>query len=226
MRAGSALAGEDRRDLARALDTTLADGDEVVDSKKVRENLKGLADKHAEELRKLWAKYCEENDLQGSGHLPTWKAEQELSELLERCCDESVLELLFHELKSMSDDSKRKEKFLEAILKLIDEGSGPTCLSARTSRKNGGWPERKPHIIRLEADEGDSHAKAKGLIKELCDDIRHTKGSRFFGPVYSAKDLGVVALGLIHEELPVDFATEGTLTEGGECDVEPTERPK
>lgn len=221
MRAGSALAGEDRRDLARALDTTLADGDEVVDSKAVRKDLKGLADKHVDELRKLWAKYCEENDLQGSGHLPTWKAEQELSELLERCCDESVLELLFHELPSMGID--RREKLVEAIQKRIEEGSGPTCLSARTSRKNGGWPKRKPHIIWLEADEGSYHA-AKEQIKELRDAIVERKGRQFFGSDSSVKDLGVVALGLIHEELPVDFATEGTLTEGGECDVVPTEQ--
>lgn len=225
MRAGGALAGEDRRDLARALDTTLADGDEVVDSKAVRQDLKGLADKHVDELRKLWARYCEENDLQGSGHLPTWKAEQELNERLELCCDESVLELLFHELKSMSDDSKRKEKFLKAILKRIDEGSGPTCLSARTSRKSGGWPIRKPHIIWLEADEG-SYRAAKVQIQELRDAIVERKGREFFGSDSSVKDLGVVALGLIHEELPVDFATEGTLTEGGECDVVPTEQPK
>lgn len=209
IRPGGALAGEDRRDLSRALDTSFPELSGQVDVVDMQERLKRLADEHSEDLRSLWHHFCVENDRAHTGHLPAWKAEQALKERLDRHCDQSALEFLFQrcdELARKADARERIDRSVEELFGRIADGAVPTCLSARTATTGGAFPRRLASCVWIRPAEGTFPA-----VGDLVTQVRKSLTAQYQAATAheDVDDFGIVALGLIHEELPVDLVEDG-----------------
>jgi hypothetical protein len=210
---GDALAGEDRRDLARALDTSFQEVKESVDTSIVKRDLQPLADEHARDLRRQWADFCVKFDRAHAGYLPVWEAEQTLKSHLERHCNQSALNFLFQRVEELAkkDCSERIDKCVGELDSRIMDGAVPTCLSARIKLTGGAFPRRSMNFVWVRPKEGTFPAVAQ-LVQEVRTSVtgQHRAAAASHEEV---EDLGLVALGLIHEELPVDLNNDASQPE-------------
>lgn len=206
---GNSLAGEDRRDLARALDSTLAALQDEVDLEELRLRLTNLAEEHSKGLRALWSELCARYDPNRTGHIPSWHVERALSEQLDKFCDRSTLELLFHRCGKAINDSNEVMSHASDDLISTVRGGGvvPVCLSSRVQVSGGSMPDRDRSWIWIMPPEEKFREAAilVNSVRSRVDKDFHQPGNKSL----RVSDTGFVALGMVHEELVVEIAPYG-----------------
>jgi hypothetical protein len=203
----SALAGEDRRDLAMCLDIGIEGAPPEVEPEEAESALQEDAKKHAEKLKTCWSELCEKCDASRSGHLPWLDVRESFGRLLDRLCGEAAEKLLLHHLSSRLAGFKGDQLTSGIKGHLASTESVPEGLSLTPEVPSGKVPPARRWWYVLNPEES-TPISVKQALTSAKDGF---KPDAFPDAGFSAlqvQGLGLACLGLLHEELTVDFTEE------------------
>lgn len=190
-----ALAAEDRRDIHDALDEPLPD---YRASGYLAGAMQDISAAHAKKLASLWRDLASKHDPFANGHLQLREIEEEFGEAVGRCLMEASLELFLPRGHTQDPPSIDRHSFYELFAKLavrITDDVHRPFLSTHVATPEGAMPPRSLVWIGMTLYSSDQD------IDEVTRDFfrQHTQ-IRFISE-YSVPDVGLRALGLIHEEI-------------------------
>lgn len=194
---GDALAVEDRQDIHDALDEPLPDW-RAGDYKRAR--LREIAEAHAKKLRSKWQHLASQQDPLRFGHLPLREIEAQFGEAVSRCLMEASLQLFLpgcHSADAARVYSKAFSELFENLSRRITDDVHRPFLSAGVKSTGGAMPPRTLTWIGMkwQTADYDLHETAQDYFRQ------HTQ-IRFVSE-HSVPDVGLRALGLVHEEIEV-----------------------
>lgn len=191
------LAAEDWRDVHESLDEPLPDLRDIANH---HERIQDIAAGHATELRGLWQKFVSQHDPLSHGHLPLDAIAGRVGDAIGQCLMRASMQLLLPQRREKASDAGSRRPFYQLFGRLADRISDDAhrpFLSAKVVAPSGRMPARALTWIAATSYDstGDIGETAKKYFRE------HTQ-IRFVEDI-ATPDVGLRALGLVHEELEV-----------------------
>jgi len=205
---GDALAAEDRRDVHTALDEPLPDWQ--TGSYRL-ETMRDIVDAHAEKLGSTWHRIATKTDPLLNGHLPLRDIDEHFGEAVSRCLMEASFQLFLprgHATEAASVERRAFTKlFANLAVRITDDVHRP-FLSTQVTTPGGAMPPRSLNWIGMQWQASDQD------IDEMARDYFRQHTQIRFVSERSVPDVGLRALGLVHEEIEVvpHFQKDGTVT--------------
>jgi hypothetical protein len=191
------LAAEDWRDVHDSLDEPLPD---LRDMANHHERIQDIAAGHAAELAGLWQKFVSKHDPLSHGHLPLDAIAGGFGDAIGQCLMRASMQLLMPQRRETAADYSARRPFYQLFGRLADRISDDAhrpFLSSRVVAPSGKMPA--PSLTWIGVTSYDSIGDIGETAKEYFR--QHTQ-IRFVEDV-AVPDVGLRALGLIHEELEV-----------------------
>lgn len=155
---------------------------------------------HAEEIKSLWKGLVTENDPYAAGHLPIHAIAERFHETVGKCLMEASRRLLLpHDGRggvATSQQEPYDDLFHGLASRIVDDPHRP-FLSARVTAPGGKMPKRCLEWI------GSGRADANRDLDKLARDYFRQRTQTRFVSETVADDIGLLALGLIHDEFEV-----------------------
>lgn len=190
-----ALAAEDRRDIHDALDEPLPD---CRASGYGASAMHDISAAHAKTLAALWRALASKHDPFANGHLPLREIEEVFGEAVGRCLMEASLQLFLPrghtQDRSRIDRRSFYELFAKLAVRITDDVHRP-FLSTSVATPEGAMPPRSLAWIGM-----NLHASDQDIDEVARDFFRQHTQIRFVSE-RSVPDVGLRALGLVHEEI-------------------------
>ena len=194
---GDALAAEDWQDVHDVLDEPMPDLRPVdLQHEKIRE----LAAAHAHKLCDLWRRLASECDPLAHGHLPVHVIAEQFHEAIGYHLVEASWQLFLprrHSLGSKTADTKTYYDLFGRLTDRISDDVHRPFLSARVVAHEGLMPPRALVWIGRTSDDSSSS------IDVIAKDYFLQRTQIRFVSDFSVSDVGLRALGLIHDEMEV-----------------------
>ena len=190
-----ALAAEDRQDVHDALDEPLPD----CRASGYRSGaMQDISAAHAKKLASIWRALVSKHDPFANGHLPLREIEEEFGEAVGRCLMEASLQLFLPRGHTQDRSSIDKRSFYELFAKLaarITDDVHRPFLSTSVATPEGAMPPRSLAWIGMNLHSSDQD------IDEVARDFFRQHTQIRFVSERSVPDVGLRALGLVHEEI-------------------------
>jgi hypothetical protein len=190
-----ALAAEDRRDVHDALDEPLPDWGE---NGYRPDTMKDITASHAKRLAAIWRTLASKNDPFANGHLPLREIEEGFGDAVGRCLMEASLQLFLPRGHAQDASSMDRRSFFDLLAKLaarITDDVHRPFLSTSVATPEGAMPPRSLAWIGMEW-----HTSEHDIDEVARDYFRYHTQVRFVSE-RSVPDVGLRALGLVHEEM-------------------------
>ncbi len=190
-----ALAVEDRQDVHDALDEPLPD----CRASGYRSGaMQDTSAAHVKKLASTWRDLASKHDPFANGHLPLREIEEEFGEAVGRCLMEASLQLFLPRGHTQDPPSMGRRSFYELFAKLavrITDDVHRPFLSASVATPEGAMPPRSLAWIGMNLQSSDQD------IDEVARECFRQHTQIRFVSERSVPDVGLRALGLVHEEM-------------------------
>lgn len=186
------LVAEDRADLAAALDEPLPGAGDVGE---LHDVVRQLAVEHADALRTTWRELCDRHDPVATGHLPVRSIDDEFYAAVRNFFDAASMRGLGL-VAGQTGSTNPLPMLANKLAERLQDDSHRPFMSAPVEARDGSMPGRKFVWVGIEAEAGDGRAAGKLLRDHVDNRVVITDGT-------DVDDLGVTALALIQEEIPV-----------------------
>lgn len=202
---GSPLAREDRRDLYATLDEPLPEMSSETD---VAARIAAVANDSLERLRESWKTLAAETDRFQCGHLPLHDIASRIDQELADCIADASRSLLEPHHGDDAAESRWRailgEIFDRVIVRINDDSHRP-FLSLRVSTPTGVMPGRSLRVF-LGTRRNDDEVFVRQFFEQ--------RTPARVASVVGVSDLGIRGMGLIHDEVPVEFQCDeaGSIT--------------
>jgi hypothetical protein len=196
--ANDPLAIEDRADLHDTLDEPMPDASSAarLDSKTHE-----IATVHAEKLRTLWQELAHAEDCYTRGHLPVWAIGRRFDDAVGDCLADASLQLLLPHSEMSENRTQERDLFVTLCRNVAGRVSDDVhrpFLSVPVVAPSGSMPSRS--FAWFSTRSGTAPLDLDELVGTYFE---HNTSIRF-AVRHSVPDVGLRALGLIHDELPVE----------------------
>ena len=191
------LAAEDWRDVHDSLDEPLPDLRDIANH---HERIHDIAAGHAAALTGLWQKFVSKHDPLSHGHLPLDAIAGRFGDAIGQCLMQASMQLLLPQRRERASDPDVRRPFYQLFAGLADritDDAHRPFLSAKVVAPSGKMPARALTLI--SATSYDSI----GDIGEMAKEYFLTNTQIRFVEEVATPDVGLRALGLVHEELEV-----------------------
>lgn len=205
---GDSLAAEDRTDVHDALDEPLPDW--RAGSYRL-EKMRHVVDAHAKQLGLFWHHFASKKDPLLTGYLPLGEIEEHFGDAVSRCLMEASLQLFLprgHATEAAGIDRRAfSDLFAKLAVRITDNVHRP-FLSTSVKTPGGAMPPRSLIWLGMKWQDSD-----QDIDQVALDYFRQHTQIRFVSE-RSVPDVGLRALGLVHEEIQVVPHSEkdGTVT--------------
>jgi len=191
------LAAEDWRDVHKALDEPLP---ELRDIAQHQERIHDIVAVHAEELAELWRTFASDQDPLSHGHLPLDAIAERFGDAVGQRLMQASRMILLPQRRERPPHSEGRRPFYEMFDNLADRISDDAhrpFLSARVVAPSGEMPPRSLTWI------GTTWHDSFGDVDDLAKSYFRQHTQIRFKDDIATSDMGIRALGLIHEEMEV-----------------------
>ena len=193
---GGPLAREDRRDLHTTLDEPLPESTSEND---VAARIAAVASDSVTRLREAWKALATEVDLFQCGHLPLSDLASRMDQEIDDCISDASRALLEPHRGDAAAESRWRGilgEMFDRVLARIDDDSHRPFLSLRVTTPSGAMPGRSLRVFLAASGRDDDGFVRQFFMQRTAAQVASVDG---------VGDLGIRGMGLIHDEVPVEF---------------------